>query len=65
MYIFFIFLLQNAKKSRYRFSLLVDELRRADNDVYRATLLGFINSIILYTDRIEERVRIRNEFIGE
>ena len=61
----YIILLQNAKKCRYRFSLLVDELRGAESDAYRTTILGFINSIILYTDRIEDRVRIRNEFIGK
>ena len=61
-----VFLLsQEAKKCRYRFSLLLDELRAAETSTYKTTLLAFINCIIISTEKLEERVRIRNEFIGK
>ncbi|KAK3599935.1 hypothetical protein CHS0354_012578 [Potamilus streckersoni] len=53
-----------TKKKKYRFSLILDELRAIDNVPYQTVLLEFINCIIIYTEKIEERVRIRNEFFG-
>ncbi|XP_064636259.1 mucin-5AC-like [Lineus longissimus] len=53
-----------AKQTRHRFSLVVDELDKADNTAYKATLLGLINCIINGTEKLEDRVRVRNEFIG-
>ena len=59
------FVLQVSKSQRYRFSLLVNELR---NDVgvssYLTSVLAFINCLIVSHDNINERVRIRNELIG-
>ncbi|XP_045205613.2 formin-J-like isoform X2 [Mercenaria mercenaria] len=55
---------KTAKKQKYRFSFLVDELRRTDSLSYKNILLQFINCIIIYTDKINERIRIRNEFYG-
>lgn len=56
--------LQEVKKCRYRFSLLVEELKAAQSQPYCAAVLEFINSIIASTDKLSDRVRIRNEFIG-
>lgn len=56
---------QVAKKQRYRFSLIMNELKSADIVPYKTTLLAFINCIIVATENLEERMRIRNEFVGE
>ncbi|XP_064607784.1 inverted formin-2-like isoform X2 [Liolophura sinensis] len=53
-----------AKKQRYRFSLIMNELKGADIVPYKTTLLAFINCIIVATENLEERMRIRNEFVG-
>ena len=58
-------MLQVQKQCRYRFAPLVDELRDAQTSEYRTTLLSFINCIIISTEKLDERVRIRNEFLGE
>ncbi|XP_061163683.1 protein diaphanous-like [Saccostrea echinata] len=52
------------KNQRYRFSVIMDELEKADLVSYRTTLMGFVNCIILANEELQERVRIRNEFIG-
>ncbi|KAI0224266.1 Inverted formin-2, partial [Lamellibrachia satsuma] len=52
------------KKQRYRFSLLVNELKLSEVTSYSATLMAFINCLIVSSDDIQERVRIRNEFVG-
>lgn len=57
-------LLQTSKKKRYRFSLVLDELTRTDNVHYKVILLEFINCVIIYTEDVEDRIRIRNEFYG-
>jgi len=57
--------LKVAKKQKYRFSLVLDELRSVDNVEYKTILLEFVNCIIIYTEKIEERIRIRNEFFGK
>lgn len=59
------FTLQKAKKQRYRFATLVEELRNTDNVEYTTNLLELINCIIVYAEKIQDRVRIRNEFFGE
>ena len=59
------YVLQSQKKCRYRFSVLIDELSRAETPEYKCTLLAFINCIIIHAGSVEERVRIRNEFIGK
>ncbi|XP_056010413.1 formin-J-like isoform X2 [Ostrea edulis] len=53
-----------VKKQRYRFAALVEELRNTENVEYQTILLELINCIIVYADKIEDRVRIRNEFFG-
>ncbi|KAL4230469.1 FH2 domain-containing protein 1 [Mactra antiquata] len=53
-----------AKKQKYRFSVVIEELRLSENPSYKTTLLEFINCIIIYTDKINDRIRIRNEFYG-
>ena len=60
------FVLQIAKSQRYRFSLLVNELRSdAGMASYLTSVLAFINCLIVSHDCINERVRIRNELIGK
>ncbi|XP_060063512.1 uncharacterized protein LOC132543969 [Ylistrum balloti] len=53
-----------AKKQKYRFSMLLDELKSTESVEYKTILLEFINCIIIYTQKIEDRIRIRNEFFG-
>ncbi|XP_035681246.1 inverted formin-2-like isoform X1 [Branchiostoma floridae] len=53
-----------TKGKRHRFCLITDEFKKAETVQYKTTLLGFINCIIISTDELEDRVRIRNEFIG-
>ncbi|KAK6173050.1 hypothetical protein SNE40_016584 [Patella caerulea] len=55
---------KNTKKKKYRFSLVVDDLRVTDNVHYKIILLEFINCLIIYTSKAEDRIRIRNEFYG-
>ncbi|XP_061190247.1 inverted formin-2-like [Saccostrea echinata] len=52
------------KKQRYRFSVIVNELKTADLVPYKTTLMAFVNCVIAANEELEERVRIRNEFIG-
>jgi len=57
--------LQISKSQRYRFSLLINELRSdADMTSYLTSVLAFINCLIVSHDSIHDRVRIRNELIG-
>ena len=56
--------LQQAKSQRYRFSVVVNELRAAENIPYQTAILSFINAAILSVDSIHERIQLRNEFIG-
>ncbi|KAK3594658.1 hypothetical protein CHS0354_003581 [Potamilus streckersoni] len=53
-----------AKKHRYRYSVIVHELRTAEIKPYKTTLLAFINCILVATEDRKERVRLRNQFIG-
>jgi hypothetical protein len=55
---------QSAKGQRYRFSVIVNELKNTESASYKATCLSFINSIIIACQQFDERIRIRNEFIG-
>ena len=57
---------QTMKKLRYRFSLLVTELRTTELVAYKTTLMAFVNCILVSCDDdLQERCRIRNEFIGK
>jgi len=58
-------ILQVAKKHRYKFSVIVHELRTAELVGYKTILIALINCILVATDDLEERVRLRNQFIGE
>ena len=60
-----VFFFQSTKGQRYRFSVIVNELKNAESSSYKATCLAFINSIIIASEQFDERVRIRNEFIGK
>lgn len=55
---------KTQKKQRYRFSLIVNELKSADDIPYRATLLAVVNCIIVANEEVKDRVTVRNEFIG-
>ncbi|KAJ1523491.1 hypothetical protein ONE63_001344 [Megalurothrips usitatus] len=49
---------------RYRFDAVLMELRAADSPVYQATLMAFINCLVLANQELAARVRMRNELIG-
>ncbi|XP_071485950.1 uncharacterized protein [Diadema antillarum] len=55
---------EESKSQRHRFGLIIDELERAENTSYKTTLVAFINCILIATDSVEDRIRIRNEFVG-
>lgn len=51
------------KKLRFRFSLIIEELKQTDVISYQTTLISFVNCIILgCCDDLRERIRIRREF---
>ncbi|XP_077984696.1 inverted formin-2-like [Glandiceps talaboti] len=52
------------KNQRYRLSLIINELKCSELVPYKVTIVSFINSLIFGTDDIEDRRRLRNEFIG-
>ncbi|CAL4065974.1 unnamed protein product, partial [Meganyctiphanes norvegica] len=52
------------KKQRYRFQLVLEELREAEVVDYQTTLVAFINCLILGAQHLPTRVALRNEFIG-
>ena len=56
---------QLTKGQRYRFSLIINELKNAEVMPYMTTCLAFINTILIATEDFEERVRLRNEFAGK
>ena len=56
---------QLTKGQRYRFSLIINELKNAEIVPYMTTCLAFVNTILIATEDFEERVRLRNEFAGE
>ncbi|CAL1536506.1 unnamed protein product [Lymnaea stagnalis] len=52
------------RKQRYRFSLLITDLRNSDLTTYKTTVMALINSIIVASENLRDRVRIRNEFVA-
>lgn len=52
------------RSERYRFQLVVDELRAAKSDDYRTVLVAFVNCLVISTPQLRDRNRVRNEFIG-
>uniref|UniRef100_A0A1B6EW46 FH2 domain-containing protein n=1 Tax=Cuerna arida TaxID=1464854 RepID=A0A1B6EW46_9HEMI len=49
---------------RYRFDLVIGELRTADTVAYQTTLLAFINCVILGAPNLQQRNLIRTELFG-
>ncbi|XP_021930222.1 formin-like protein 5, partial [Zootermopsis nevadensis] len=49
---------------RYRFEVLISELKTAESDVLRSTLLAFVNCLVFGCEDLHQRDRIRNEFLG-
>uniref|UniRef100_A0A6P7G9P6 Inverted formin-2-like n=1 Tax=Diabrotica virgifera virgifera TaxID=50390 RepID=A0A6P7G9P6_DIAVI len=56
---------KKLKSERYRLSVIVHELDRATAVDYQTALVAFINCLIISTPRLNDRTRLRNEFIGE
>lgn len=44
---------------------MVDELQKASEEDYQTALLAFINCLVISAPALKDRVRVRNEFIGE
>ncbi|XP_050511018.1 formin-J isoform X1 [Diabrotica virgifera virgifera] len=55
---------KKLKSERYRLSVIVHELDRATAVDYQTALVAFINCLIISTPRLNDRTRLRNEFIG-
>ncbi|XP_055915666.1 formin-J [Eupeodes corollae] len=55
---------KNLKNERYRFKIVINELEKATNVEYQVALLAFINCVIISAANLQDRIRIRNEFIG-
>lgn len=52
------------KKQRYRFQLVVEELKQTEVADYQTTLLAFVNCVVLGAGSLPTRAALRNEFIG-
>lgn len=57
--------IQERKGERYRLRVVVNELQKATAEDYQTALLAFINCLVISTPVLKDRIRIRNEFIGE
>ncbi|KAL5291519.1 FHDC1 family protein [Megaselia abdita] len=55
---------KNLKNERYRFRIVISELENATTSEYQLALLAFINCVIISASSLQNRIRIRNEFIG-
>ncbi|XP_075163670.1 FH2 domain-containing protein formin 3 [Haematobia irritans] len=55
---------KNLKNERYRFKIVINELEKATKSDYQVALLAFINCVIISAASLQDRIRIRNEFIG-
>ncbi|XP_021322927.1 inverted formin-2 [Danio rerio] len=53
-----------VKTQQYRFSVIMNELRSTDNVPYMVTLLSVINALIFSADGLQQRDKMRKEFIG-
>ncbi|XP_028397616.1 inverted formin-2-like [Dendronephthya gigantea] len=49
---------------RYRFSVVINEMKHVEIIPYVTSCVAFVNAIIMSTDDFQERVKLRNEFIG-
>lgn len=61
----FSLFLQNLKNERYRFKVVVTELDKTAAIEFKVALLAFINCVIISAKTLQDRLRVRNEFIGE
>lgn len=61
----FHFYSQNLKAERYRLKVVVAELDKTAAIEYKVSLLAFINCVIISAKSLQDRLRVRNEFIGE
>uniref|UniRef100_W4VR99 Putative formin 3 n=1 Tax=Corethrella appendiculata TaxID=1370023 RepID=W4VR99_9DIPT len=55
---------KKIKGERYRLNIVVNELDKTTVVEYQIALLAFINCVIISTPCLQDRIRIRNEFIG-
>ncbi|KAF5286915.1 hypothetical protein FQA39_LY00448 [Lamprigera yunnana] len=55
---------RKIKGERYRLTIVVKELDHATAVDYQTALVAFINCLIISTSRLNDRTRLRNEFIG-
>lgn len=65
IFLLYFFFWQVLKEERYRFKIVLRELQLATSVEYKTALIAFVNCIIISTSQLKDRVRIRNEFIGE
>lgn len=56
---------QTIKGERYRLNIVVVELDKTTSAEYQIALLAFINCVIISAATLQDRIRMRNEFIGE
>lgn len=59
------FPLQALKGERYPLSVVVEELKSASSTDYKTALVAFVNCLIISAPRLPDRIRVRNEFIGQ
>lgn len=63
---FSLYFIQDLKQTRYRFKIVVGELDAPETPIeYQVALLSFVNCIIISTQGLQDRLRVRNEFIGK
>ncbi|XP_058825846.1 inverted formin-2 isoform X1 [Topomyia yanbarensis] len=55
---------KNIKGERYRLNIVVVELDKTTSVEYQIALLAFINCVIISAATLQDRIRMRNEFIG-
>lgn len=52
------------KDERYRFKVVVEELRSGKDLEYLTTVATFVNCCIISAQSLKDRIRMRNEFLG-
>jgi hypothetical protein len=57
-------LLQKHNNERYRFKFILHELQYGPTVEHQTAVIAFINCLILATSELQERIRIRSEFLG-
>lgn len=62
--VLWLLLLQNEKQTRFKYSLLIEELHGAETDEYRGIIVAFINCLLAGCGNIEERSNIRHDLTG-